>query len=156
MRNFKCIFFQLTIILTFHLAIAQEARDEASCHVKVDREYSYQTEVLLHEYERAKVSPKEFESLRTELTTHRESALLACEQNDLAEMDKFVEDIQISTVVMDPNADRGIASVGGRRPASIMPMPRQAQGDYADVDSSDVANEDFIHEYDGERVRVGN
>lgn len=146
-----------------NFAMAQEANQEMSCYERAEGEYSYQTETLLHAYERAQVSPKEFEAQRTQLITNRESALYSCEQKHLAEMDRFVEDIQINTVIHQHNAGRGIASVDVRQPVPAEPVNTYRRGAYIEVNPADAGHEqhvsehnDDIPEYSGERVPIGN
>lgn len=164
MRKFKHGLLNVLTLLVVNFAMAQEANQETSCYAQAEGVYSYQTEALLHAYERAKVSPKEFEAQRTQLITNRESSLYNCEQKDLADMDKFVEDIQINTVIHQQSASRGIASIDVRQPVSIEPVNTYRRGAYIEVNPAAGASheqhvsehDDDIPEYNGERVPIGN
>lgn len=148
----------LTVLMSVSAQADLSTNADLSCSEKAEAEYAYHTEVLIHVFELAKVSPKEFEKLRSQLVTRRENELNNCEQAYIAEMEKKVDD-QLEAAVTAPT--RGLASV----PSSVIGTDRRGQpvyssgarrGAYIEVGDSTENCADDDGGYTGGRVEIGN
>lgn len=148
-----------------------DANTDLNCSEKAETEYAYQTEVLMHVYELAKVSPKEFEKMRDRLVLIREKELNNCDQKFMAQMEEKV-DSQLAAVVS------ATTNSGSRAPASLSPIARapasqqqnkaalskenNRRGAYIEVDGgsaedgSCMSESDEEQAYTGGRVAIGN
>ncbi|MCC6138548.1 MAG: hypothetical protein IT287_07935 [Bdellovibrionaceae bacterium] len=164
-------FFATALILFASSAHAQTLEpSDTRCFESAEEEYAHHTEILMHTYERAQVSPRDFEKLRSDLIVKRDNQVSSCSYRMMI----GAEEPEDQTLVTEVSEQRSVASI--RAPASfsiIKPMPQnpiaptQAQdeplrrGVYTEVLSEDSGHEcgdDPVNEstYNGERVSVGN
>lgn len=137
------------------------------CSEKAEMTYAYHTELLMHAYEIAKVSPKEFESIRSKLVDQRESDLQKCWN-----VSEGSSEVEPSHQIYSTNtvAQRTPASTVSRAPASmsspsVQNLPRyepQRRGAFVEV-VPEAGQEIYCPEdddgtsiYTGERISIGN
>lgn len=157
-----CIFI-ISLILTPAAVLAQEDR-QVSCPDTAEMHYAYHTEVLMHAYETARLTPREFESLRTQLVERRETDLQRCWGTiGESQLEDSHETPQYIAPTDSSSRSRGIASVpAGYERGVRKPFEPPRRGAYTEVvpQSQDEVHtfedQDGLPIYTGERVSIGN
>ncbi len=120
--------------------------------------YSYHTELLMHAYEIAKISPIEFENMRSKLVAKRESELQRCWQQYSADGEVAPQRAPAQEI---SNSSRAPASVKIQSPGCQFREP-QRRGAFVEVVGAPEAEAELLKDedgspiYTGERISVGN
>lgn len=114
MNKQASLLFTLLFLLQLPVRAQSPEDSQQKCFEAVEQDYAYHTEVLLHIYDRAIVSPKEFEKKRSQLVNKRESELNKCDAKMLAEMEQRVDQqfaAAVEVISQSPSGSRSPASL---------------------------------------------
>lgn len=156
------------LILSTVLSLVSWAQEDIppTCTEKAEMSYAYNVELLMHAYETATVSPRDFEKLRTQLVERRETDLQGCSGVAYQEEDTFP---QMQNTYGDGSQEtphsRSIASV----PVPIAHQQQLApaygvhrRGVFTEVvpqpgeEGEALVDQDGTPIYTGERISIGN
>lgn len=153
--------FGILILFLIDPSLAEDSLDfPSSCVETFEREYVLQIESLMHHFEQADVSPKEFEKMREQLLNRRELQMSTC----------ISDSSKISFVEKEPPFSQSVGAESSRAPSSVFiekKIPAHTHGASSSVsvfgatdnvwrsqESLEPAEEEYEYIYHGERVPV--